>query len=83
MCVYSSESDLLLAVGALELLLEPAVDTARVENVLAGELLDLDSRAEHFQTDGATNLLLLSLDLFAFALSKAFLGTAAICSFAL
>ena len=46
-----SKSHLLLAVGALKFLLEPAVDAACVEDVLAVELFYLDAGAEHFKAD--------------------------------
>ena len=65
-----SQPDLLLAVGALELLLEPAVDATRVENVAALQGFHLGARPQHFKANRATDLFLLPLDFFALALRE-------------
>ena len=70
-----SQTHLLLAVGALELLLEPAVDAARMEDVAACEGLHLLTSPQHRDADRAAHLCLLTLDFFAFALSEAVLRT--------
>ena len=68
-----SQPNLLLTVGALQLLLEPAVNAARMEHMRALQLLDLSTCAKHLEANRATHFLLLTLDLFSLALSKAIL----------
>ena len=68
--LFVSQSDLLLAVGALKFLFQPAVDAASMENVATLQSFNLNSGPEHFKANRATDLLLLPLDFLPLAFSE-------------
>ena len=68
-----SQSDLLLAVGTLKFLLEPAMNAARMENMTAMQGFHLRACSKNLEANRAADLFLLSLDLLTFALCEALL----------